>query len=153
MVSKTGDLSLEEVLSYELTPFPPAFFEAANMLRKADKPQLVQVVRDHATELSLLNSIPETDCYVLDGGSLLHRLRRKKGDSYGAIAESYAQFTLRHYGQATVVFDGYDEGPSKKDKTHDRRGRNAYRIVSFTAETEFSDKRKTSCLEIKIKRI
>ena len=51
------------------------------------------------------------------------------------------------------MFDGYDEGPSKKDKTHDRRGRNAYRIVSFTAETEFPDKRKTSCLEIKIKRI
>ena len=52
-----------------------------------------------------MNSIPETDCYVLDGGSLLHRLAWMKGDSYGAIAESYADFTVRHYRQATVVFD------------------------------------------------
>ena len=88
-----------------------------------------------------MNSIPETDCYVLDGGSLLHRLPWKKGDSYGAIAESYADFTLRHYGQATVVFDGYGEGPSIKDNTHQRRGKNLHPIVSFTAETEFSGKK------------
>jgi len=56
---------------------------------------------------AVINSVPETDCYVLDGGSLLHRLPWKTGDSYGAITESYADFTVRHYGQATVVFDGY----------------------------------------------
>ena len=72
---------------------------------------------------SLMNSIPKTDCYVLDGGYLLHRLPWKKGDSYNAIAESYADFTVRHYGQATVVFDGYGEGPSIKDNTHQRRGK------------------------------
>ena len=66
-----------------------------------------------------MNSIPRTDCYVLDGGSLLHRLPWKNGDSYNAIAESYAAFTVRHYGQATVVFDGYGEGPSLKT-THIR---------------------------------
>ena len=87
-----------------------------------------------------MNSIPETDCYVLDGGSLLHRLPRKNGDSYNAIAESYADFTVRHYGQATLVFDGYGEGPSIKDNTHQRRGQKIHPIVSFTAETEFSGK-------------
>ena len=85
-----------------------------------------------------MNSLPETDCYVLDGGSLLHRLPWKTGDSYGAIAESYADFTVRHYGQATVVFDGYGEGPSIKDNTHQRRGKNMHPVVSFTAETQFS---------------
>jgi len=74
--------------------------------------------------------------------SLLHRIPWKHGESYGDIAQSYADFTIRHYGSATtVVFDGYDEGPSIKDNTHERRGQNVHPIVSFTAETEFSGKK------------
>ena len=98
-MSRSGDLSFGDVLSYELSPFPPALFEAKNILRKANKPQLAQAIRDHATDLSskaVINSVPETDCYVLDGGSLLHRLPWKTGDTYGAIAD--ADFTVRHYG-------------------------------------------------------
>ena len=51
VVSRSGDLSLEEVLTYELSPYPPALFEARNILRKADKPQLAQAIRDHAADL------------------------------------------------------------------------------------------------------
>jgi len=39
-------------MSYELSPFPPALFEARNILRKAAKPQLAQAIRYHATDLS-----------------------------------------------------------------------------------------------------
>ena len=28
---------------------------------------------------------------------------------YGKIAKSYAEFTIRYYGSATVVFDGHEE--------------------------------------------
>ena len=70
-----------------------------------------------------MNTVPITDCYVLDGGSLLHRLPWNKGDSYGTITESYAEFTVRNYGLATVVFDGYGAGASIKDNTHERRGK------------------------------
>ena len=35
VVSRSGDLSFGEVLSYELCPFPPALFEARNILRKS----------------------------------------------------------------------------------------------------------------------
>ena len=86
-----------------------------------------------------MNSLPETDCYVLYSGSLLHRLPRKIGDSYGVIAECYADFTVRHYGG--VKFDGYGEGPSIKDNTHQRRGKSMHPVVSFTVETEFSGKK------------
>jgi len=34
VISKTEDI--EEVMSYELSPFPPALFEARNVLRKAN---------------------------------------------------------------------------------------------------------------------
>ena len=84
VVSRSVDLSLEEVLMYELSPYPPALFETRNILRKADKPQLAQTIRDHAADLSseaVMNYIPKTDCYVLGGSSLLHRLPWKKGDS------------------------------------------------------------------------
>ncbi|KAH3882947.1 hypothetical protein DPMN_006894 [Dreissena polymorpha] len=40
-----------------------------------------------------MNCIDETDCYVLDGGSLRNRLPRTKGYTNNVIAESYADFT------------------------------------------------------------
>ena len=46
VMSKTGDLSLEEVMSYELSPYPAALFEARGIFRKADKPQLAQAVTE-----------------------------------------------------------------------------------------------------------
>ena len=47
-----------------------------------------------------------------------------------------------HYGpDTTIVFDGYEEGPSIKDNTHQRRGRNVHHVVSFTAQTELSGKK------------
>ena len=52
---------------------------------------------------AVVNSIPETDCYVLGGCSIVYS--GKKGVSYNAIAESYADFTVRHYGQATLYVE------------------------------------------------
>ena len=49
IVSQTGEPSLEEVMCYELSPFPPALFEAGNIFRKADKPQLAHAICDHAS--------------------------------------------------------------------------------------------------------
>ena len=40
-----------------------------------------------------------------------------------------------------MVFDGYGEGPSIKDNTHQIRGKNLHTIVSFTAETKCSGKK------------
>ena len=148
IVSQTGEPSLEEVMCYELSPFPPALFEAGNIFRKADKPQLAHAICDHASD-AIIDTVPETDHYVLDGGSLLHRIPWKHGQSYGKIAQSYADFPIQHYGSATtIVFDGYGDGPSIKDNTHQRRGNNIHPIVNFTAETEFSGKRRSSCQEI-----
>ena len=140
IMSKTGQFSLEDVMSYERCTFPAALLEGKEIFRKANKPQLAQAVSEFSSKKSnktVLDSIPPTEHYVLDGGSLVHRLAWKTGDSYGAIAQSYADFTIRLYGKATVVFDGYREGPSIKDNTHQRRGENTHPIVNFNAETEF----------------
>ena len=121
VVSRSGDLSLEEVLRYELSSYPPALFETRNILRKADKPQLAQAIRDHAADLSSEALFPKQIVTCLMVALCFIVYRCKKGDSYNAIAESYADFTVRH-GQATVVFDGYGEGPSiKRQHTSETR--------------------------------
>ena len=145
VVSQTGELLMQEVMNYELSPFPPSLFEARNLFREADKPQIAVAIAEHSRKVSdeaIKATVPKTDHYVLDGGSLLHRLQWKTRDSYGTIAQSYADFTVRHYGLATVVFDGYGGGPSIKDNTHKRRGQNTHPIVHFTEETEFSGRPK-----------
>ena len=118
-------------MSYKLRPFPPALFEARGVLRKAAKPQLAHAIITHS----------KTDHYVLDGGSSLQfGVPWKRVVSYGAIAQSYADFTIRHYGLATVVFDGYSGGPYVKDNTHQRRWQNIHPVVRLTADTEFAGK-------------
>ena len=71
---------------------------------------------------------------------MLHLVPWKAGDSYGSIAHSYADFTIRHYNLATVVFNGYG-GQSIKDITHQRRAMNVHPVVHFTADTEFIGKK------------
>ena len=140
VVSKTGELSLEDIMLYELCPYPPALFETSNLFRKADKPQLAQVISEYAN-VGILDNMPETECYVLDGGSLLHRVPWKRGETYATIAKSYADFTIKHYAKPMVIFDGYECGPSIKDNVHQRRGYDIHPIVSFTCDTEFNGKK------------
>ena len=122
VVSKLGVLSLEDVMKYELSPFPPALFKERKVLRKPVKLQLANATTDYATKASREthettgDAQPKTQHYVLDGGSLLQRLSWRKGETYGSTAQSYAEFTIRRYPSATVVFDGYLGGPTIKDR-------------------------------------
>ena len=114
MVSQSGDISIDAAMKYELCPYPPSLFEARYIMRKAHKPQIADYICKHALSESthaVLEWAPETDQYVLDGGSLLHSLKWNKGDTYDSIANAYASSTTRNYGTAIIVFDGHD-GPS-----------------------------------------
>ena len=144
VVIQQGYLGLETILSYELWPFPPSIFEAINVIRKANKPQLANAIIEYCNTSSVeavQKPIPKVDNYVLDGGSLLHRLQWNKGKTYGEIAHSYAEFTININGKATIVFDGYEGGPSIKDNTHQRRGKNTNPVINFTPETEFTSEK------------
>ena len=69
------------------------------------------------------NSRQQIDQYVLDGGSLLHRVKWLKNVPYKDIIKSYCDFVLKNYNSAIVVFYGYKEQPSTKDVTHFRRNK------------------------------
>ncbi|KAG1669956.1 hypothetical protein GQR58_017208 [Nymphon striatum] len=110
-------------------------------MRKPEKPQLAKAIDDYACSLSdeaVTNEVPQTESYVLDGSS---KVQWTKGSTYGAIADCYVDFTLRNYGMATVVFDGYHDQPSVKDSTHQRRQQKNHPKVSFTPTTVFTGKK------------
>ena len=50
-----------------------ALFEARDVFRKTDKPQVAHAISEYAWG-GILDFIPETERHVLDGGSLLHRI-------------------------------------------------------------------------------
>ena len=129
-------------MKYELSPYPPSLFEGKYILRTPDKAKLLEVIRKHVIPESeaILQFIPRTDHYVLDGGSLLHRLKWKEGSTYSSIASNYASFTVNKYGKATIVFDGYGGGPSTKDNAHMRRKSEVTNKVNISCATKFVGK-------------
>ena len=77
VVSQSGDPCLEDVMKYELSPYSPSLYEGKNLLRKPDNAPLLHAARSHVTSSNdaILQVIPKTDHDVLDGGSLIHRLK------------------------------------------------------------------------------
>ena len=122
-----------------------SLFEGKGLLRQADKPQLAKAIRNYVkTKLDsgMPQTVPVTEHNVLDVGSLLHCLKWKERSTYSSIPDDYASFTVENYGRGTVVFDGYEVGPSIKDCVHQRRSRKLYlNKVNITEATIFSGKK------------
>ena len=76
-----GEINFDEVMEYELSSSPPALFEDTFSPRKANKPPLADSI-ENTVNLCGFGGVeyrkPTTDTYVLDGGSLLHRIGWKK---------------------------------------------------------------------------
>ena len=81
VVSQTGDLTLHD-MSYEISPYPMALFEAKHVFQKEEKPQLADALRDFVSHSSskvmIMDPTPKSEHFALDGGSLLNRLLWKK---------------------------------------------------------------------------
>ena len=117
-----SELDLETAFAYELCTFPPALMESDGLLREANKPQIANSIW---SSIGPDASLPDSVSYVLDGGSLLHRISWAKGQAYSEICDSYVDYVIKCYEEGTtVVFDGYDGKRSTKDTTHVRNGRN-----------------------------
>lgn len=81
---------------------------------------------------------------MVDGGSLLQRLPWTFGSSFHQICSDYCNLVKANYGSAHVVFDGYCNGPSVKDVTHERRTKGTVGTrVQFDFRTPFKTKKET----------
>ena len=67
---------------------------------------------------------PNSATYVIDGGAMLQMLAWPKSTAYASLCQLYIDFVQRNYKTVHVVFDGYEDGPSTKDETHQRRAGN-----------------------------
>ena len=113
LVERTNEMAL--YFSYELTPLPASLFKD-NFMRKPDKASLGKILFKN----SQVESLP-TSVFVLDGGSLLHKVKWPKLISYMDVVRLYATYVNKNYGSGChIVFDGYESGPSNKDHEHDR---------------------------------
>ena len=86
--------------------------------------------------------------YVLDGGSLVHRIPWQRGTTYNDICRQYTNYVTRRYGHVIIVFDGYQEELSTKDGAHERRtcGR-AGPTVDFTRNMVMKSKKRRPLIQ------
>ena len=84
----TNQISLEDCLSFELSPYPPSLFNEEGFLRSGTKSDLSTYFfdqRDDEPEIPLA----ETTLIVIDGGALLHRVIWDVGMSFKDIINKY----------------------------------------------------------------
>ena len=107
-----------EHFGYELTPEPTSIFKDG-MMRKSNKSVLRNVILD-----KIESSKDLTKVCVLDGGALLHKVKRQANSSFKDILNSYYEYMkhrYRSYERCYVVLDCYSHSMSIKSTEHTRR--------------------------------
>eukprot|EP00745_Piridium_sociabile_P030472 TRINITY_DN50548_c0_g4_i3.p1 TRINITY_DN50548_c0_g4~~TRINITY_DN50548_c0_g4_i3.p1 ORF type:complete len:817 (-),score=203.09 TRINITY_DN50548_c0_g4_i3:38-2488(-) len=110
---------LEDAFAFELSNVPTSLFDSNGLPRQANKAALAHHIWSATKQLGV--QLPEDVVFVIDGGSLLHRLSWPRGTRYNQLVQMYISFISRNYNRGIVVFDGYSSGPSTKDVAHLRR--------------------------------
>ncbi|KAK4309963.1 hypothetical protein Pmani_018430 [Petrolisthes manimaculis] len=96
---------------------PPYLFNDVSK-RKGKKSNLVPMIE---TLMPCENSPPAAAVYTLDGGYLHNHVVGQCPATFSQICFQYSSFVKQKYGNAHIVFDGY-ETRSTKDEEHFRRG-------------------------------
>ena len=111
------------LFKYEMCTFHPSLFGNFALPREANKPQLADAIWSTAElDDDIQTAFSESDDvhFLLDGGALLNRIPWQCGHTFASILALYDKYVADHYGRViTVVFDGYESGPSTKDATKD----------------------------------
>ena len=114
--------SLEELstaFGYELST---RLFDKDNLMNEVDKPKLKHALSKLLPET--VHVIRPNSKYVLDGGSLMHKLQWTVGDTFAQICQAYVTYIKKRYGHCpTTVFDGGYDATSKKDAAHVRQAK------------------------------
>ena len=104
---------ISSYFEYELTVIPTSIFKD-NMMHKTAKSQLVKALSNDVEPCE--QNIQAK--YVIDGGSLIHKVKWLKKVTYKDIVQRYVSYVCAKYGENCFVFVGYGQGPSIKDHEH-----------------------------------
>ncbi|ELU12774.1 hypothetical protein CAPTEDRAFT_192602 [Capitella teleta] len=108
---------MEVYLAYELAPQPTALF-TDGVIRKTNKSIFGQLLK---SQTEAIDHYPVNSTFTVDGGYLLHVVLWPTHATYDEICRGYTSFVLRHFGNAIVVFDGYETTLSTKTTEQNRR--------------------------------
>ncbi|VDI69503.1 Hypothetical predicted protein [Mytilus galloprovincialis] len=115
-----------EIFSYELSSQPSSMFDSSGFMRAASKSTLADAIwnlGDCTTEYT-----DTVYSYVVDGGSLMHKIPWKSGLTFGEICKRYVDSVkCNGTNSVVVVFDGYVSGPDTKDAMHLKRTKGIFR--------------------------
>lgn len=136
-ISSINNDSLEQNLSYELTPFPLSLFTEEG-IRKGTKSSLYESFSTmEPPNISLADHL-----YVIDGGFLLHKVISKR---YGVVRETFQKiekYIRNHFkSRVHIIFDGYPEADFAGTKSAERlrwSTKNLSPTVEFDENTSLS---------------
>ena len=120
---------MQPFFDYELTTTIPTSLFKDNIMRKTNKVQLAKALKQGVQPCEQYAQA----FHVLDGGSLLHRVKWAQKTTYKEIAMQYVRYVQAKYGYACIIFDGYNQGPSIKDHEHQRR------VTKMCADIQLSE--------------
>ena len=109
--------NIERLFNYELTTFPMSFFKDG-LMWKTKKANL------RNTLLTKNVDIDPNSYHVLDGGTLLHKVRWPTSVTFGDVCKLYVDHITSEHGIRTIAFDGYINTRSTKDHQYARRSIN-----------------------------
>ena len=140
--AQEGSENLADIFKYELCNRPPALFDPSGLPREAKKSALADAIWSVGKGVDMPAPPPTQEMnYVLDGGSLLYRLPWPRGTTFDLICTMYVDY-VKKFRQPTIVFDGYEAGPSTKDTTHLRRSGGVVGAkVNFNGSTPVASKK------------
>ena len=130
---------LQNAFAFELSNVPASLFDSTGLPRRPNKAALANYIWSTREQVDL--ELPDQVSFVIDGGSLLHRLAWPRGATYNQLMEMYISFINHTCKRGIVVFDGYNSGPSTKDVAHLRRtnGGNTGPDIAFTSDMVLTD--------------
>ena len=119
--------------AHEITAVPTSMFKDPVNLRKTVKSQLTKELLDTVDWTVSHTAVTHK---VIDGGWLLHKVKWQSGGVYQDILGQYGRYILLHFGSnATIVYDGYESGPSTKDYEHMQRSAKCAPHIVFDIDT------------------
>ena len=77
------------LFTYELCSVPSSLVESSKSMRKANKPELANTLYKMIENNQNVQYLPSEVTYVIDGGSLLHKIPWKIGTTYQSIYDHY----------------------------------------------------------------
>lgn len=128
VLSQKRDITLENLLSFELSPVPPSLFDEYGSLRKGTKSIML-----HKLAVWCENRhVPEVD--IIDGNEMLYHITWPKVGKVKNLLQNFTRAAEKQYS-VIVVFDRYMEQSIKTHERTRRTGGTVYPKLNLSLET------------------